>query len=145
MHIRPTVISLLNQWLNDEHAAGYGQAKADLKEMAEACGGNLQDAAQAFMEGKTIADAKADHAAALEQRLAEAEERAKAAEAKAKELENGSDEIKTSPDAEITDAGNNAERDAIKAKAGKIENDYARAAYLNSLGYDASEFDFDKD
>lgn len=128
-------------WLNEEAASAYSNAKEDLTAMIEACGGDKAAAAEAFLNGKTVQEAKDERSQSLAEKLAAAEARAATAEAKAKELENGADPLKTDPSAQIKEE-EDPKRVKAHAEAAKLKNEQARNAYLTSMGFDPSDFTF---
>lgn len=132
-------------WLNEEAANAYSNAKTDLTEMIEACGGDKAAAAEAFLNGKSVQDAKDERSQTLAEKLAAAEARAAAAEAKAKELENGADPLKVDASAEIKEepTEDDEKKAKVQAQAAKIKGDYARNAYIESLGLNPADFKFD--
>jgi len=138
---------VVDGWLNDENAAGYATAKQDLDAMIEACGGNVEAGYKAFKDGKALADARAEHSQSLADELAEAKAKLEAAEARAKELENGADPVNVNPaatvDGDVEPSDDDKKKAAVKAKAKKITNEYARNAYLASCGYDPKDFTFE--
>lgn len=132
-------------WLNEEAATAYSNAKTDLTEMIEACGGDKSAAADAFLNGKSVQEAKDERSQTLAEKLAEAEARALAAETKAKELENGADPLKVDASAEIKEepTEDDEKKAKVQAQAAKIKGDYARNAYIESLGLNPADFKFD--
>jgi len=88
---------VVDGWLNDEAAETYANAKNDAKAMLEACGGDKAAALDAWLEGKSIDEARNARTQTIEEQLAETKAKLEAAEARAKELENGADPVTVNP------------------------------------------------
>jgi chromosome segregation ATPase len=130
--------------LNDEHASGYAQAKTDIDAIIEARGGDVAAGYQAFKDGKTVQEAKNEHARSLEQQLAEAKAEAEQLKAKIEADQDGVDPIELNAGAEIDEPTEGDEKVAkVKSEANKITNEYARNAYIASMGFDPNDFKFD--
>lgn len=141
----------VNDWINEGEVAGYANAKSDAKEMIDACGGDKEAAFDAWLAGKSIADARNERTQTVEQKLADAqakleeyEAKVKAAEAKAEAAASGADEVSLNPSATVDKDEKDEKFERVKKQAGKIKNDYARNRFIESSGYSPADFDFDE-
>lgn len=136
---------VVDGWLNDEAAAAYSNAKDDAKAMIEACGGDKEAAMTAWLEGKSIEDARNERSQTIEQRLAAIEEENARLKAQNEELQNGADALQLNPQASVendTPSEEDDKRAKAFAEAKKLKSDSARRACLNRAGYDIADFDF---
>ena len=134
---------IVDGWLNDEAAEAYSNAKDDAKAMIEACGGDKEAAMTAWLEGKTIEDARNERSQTIEQRLAAIEEENALLKAKNEELQNGADALNLNPSASVdndTPSEEDEKKVAVFNRAKKMRNDMGRASYLNDLGIDFDEY-----
>lgn len=136
---------VVDGWLNDENAAGYAECKKDLAAMIEACGGDVGKGYTAFLDGKSLVDARNEFNQSVVDQLAEAKADADKYKAQVEELKNGSDALNLSADAEIKDEPSEEDKakSSVQARAAKIKNEYARNAFIASCGYDPKDFNFE--
>jgi CubicO group peptidase (beta-lactamase class C family) len=135
---------VVDGWLNDEAAETYANAKNDAKAMLEACGGDKAAALDAWLEGKSIDEARNARTQTIEEQLAETKAKLEAAEARAKELENGADPVAVNPAASVdkdnAEDGIDPKTLAVFKAAKRMKNDMGRNAYLSDRGIELNQY-----
>ena len=135
---------VVDGWLNDEAAETYANAKNDAKAMLEACGGDKAAALDAWLEGKSIEDARNARTQTIEEQLAETQAKLEAAEARAKELENGADPVTVNPDASVAkdkaEDATDPKTLAVFKAAKRMKNEMGRNAYLSDRGIEPQQY-----